>query len=303
MHTTYQSRPPFAVSILLAALSGLTGVGCGGGDDADGPGTASNQDGGAQEPGGDGDSGGGSGSSEGTDGENGGNGGESSADGSGGDTGASGGNGSGGGEPVVDPRANPIEVPAELVPVVADPGTGPVCSDVDLSSVPPGPNPGYQDETLDDEVLSGEDIWETSFYMMLFANCERQARGLDPFFMYSPEKMLEMQLTYILQGGHDNFGERADIAGGGAAEGAGGAPFIGATMGAMGLNGGEDNNDNGLWDPHEAGRRPGTGLVDHGNAMVDPDNHCVWASVTIGPTADNYMNAVVFYGTKCDAAE
>jgi hypothetical protein len=87
-------------------------------------------------------------------------------------------------------------------------------------------------------------------------NCERQARGLTPFEMWSDETMVEMMETYRFQSGHTNFGERTDIVGGGGAEGASGGPFIGSVMSDHD-RANEDDDGDGLWSPHEVGRRPG----------------------------------------------
>ena len=130
----------------------------------------------------------------------------------------------------VQSMANPIQVPSDLVP--SAPGANQHSSEIfcrylDLSSVVPPPNPGYKTESFGpNTVLSGDDIWITSFYMMLYANCERQARGLSLFSMWSNDIMLELQPTYVHKSGHAGFGERTVIIKTAAAEGAGGGPVI-----------------------------------------------------------------------------
>ena len=91
-------------------------------------------------------------------------------------------------------------VPAELVPdtdVAVDDNTQAVCLYLDLTSVEAPANPGFVDESVDGEFLSGDDIWTAAFYSMVYANCERQARGVKPFRMYSNEKATTATLSVI----------------------------------------------------------------------------------------------------------
>lgn len=201
---------------------------------------------------------------------------------------------------------NPIEVPANLVPNNVDPDTtDAVCQYIDLSCVSPSSNPGYADEAYGDRVFTSDDMWETSFYIMLFVNCERQARGLMPLELYSQDKMLGMHATYRLKEGHEGYEERSEIATGAPSEAAGGGPLIGAEN----VDGDEDDNGNSIWDPQEAGRRAtsghngsaNNGLVDHGDSMTDPTFSCVYATVTMDTNEgeEHRMLDVILYGTEC----
>ncbi len=149
-----------------------------------------------------------------------------------GDGGTGGGGGSG----------NLIEVPQDLLGDITD--SGPArCKRVDLQSVPVPPNPGYGFETVDSQTICGDELWKMAFYTMLYSNCERQARGLTPFRMYPAEKMVAMQETVKgISEPHEGFGDRTDIAGGGGAEGHGGGPLPGATMGSQDYDEDDDNN-------------------------------------------------------------
>ena len=132
-------------------------------------------------------------------------------------------------------------------------------------------------------------------YAMLYANCERQVRHLPPFFMWSNDIMLELQPTYVFQSGHGGFGARTEIIRTLAAEGAGGGPVVGNEI-PKGRAAQEDTILNRHWDPLESARVAVEGLVNHGDALRDPDKHCVWASVTLGPRDDDWMSAVLLYG-------
>ena len=213
---------------------------------------------------------------------------------------------SGNGTPITTPPttstpsnpSNPIQVPANLVPTGIDPSrTDSACRFVDLSSVSPPSNPGYPGESIANESLTGDQIWETSFYMMFFTNCERQARGVEPFKMDSDDKMIEMQKTYIFKGAHDGYEERSQIASGMPSEGTGGGPLPGA--GIWSIDTKEDNNGNGVWDPQEAGRRSTSNLVDHGDSMIHPKYSCVYATITIDPNDDERFLSILFYGDIC----
>lgn len=197
------------------------------------------------------------------------------------------------------PPANLIEVPAHLVP--NKPGVHRetqeiLCEDVNLGSVEVPPNPGYPNESNGAESLSGNDMWATTFYMMLYANCERQARNIAPFRLWSFDIMLQLQPTYALRSGHEGFGARAKITRGVVAEGSGGAPLVGSENKSE-----DDFFPNGVWDPIESARRTFTGLVFHGGAMRDPQKTCVWAGATVGPNPqDNRMATTFFYGSTCE---
>ena len=200
------------------------------------------------------------------------------------------------------PLGNPIEVPASLLPAVM--GATPASSELycrywDLTSIKPPQNPGIPDEAIGDMVLSGDDIWETSFYMMLYSNCERQVRGLEPFAMWSNDIMVRLQPTYVFESGHKKFGERAGIVRGVVAEGAGGAQRVGAPIPSRRIARGEDTIPDMIWNPLESARVAVAGLVNHGDAMRDAMYTCVWATVTLGPEANDWMSAILLYGRSC----
>ena len=106
--------------------------------------------------------------------------------------------------------------------------------------------------------------------------------------------MLQLQSTYIYQSGHSNFGDRVDIINAGAAEGAGGAPLIGNEIPPNKAL--DDTILNREWDPLEAARVAVEGLVNHGDALRNPDMSCVFATVTLGPTDNDWMSAILLYG-------
>ncbi|MEM7337945.1 MAG: hypothetical protein AAF467_04800 [Actinomycetota bacterium] len=200
--------------------------------------------------------------------------------------------------------SNPIAVPVELLGSVASSGAA-RCKFVDLSSVPVPPNPGYVSETLQSQTLSGDEHWALSFSLMLYANCERQARGIEPFSMYAAGTQAAMQQTVLgISESHGRFGERADIAGGLAAEGHGGGP---RPSEPIEHDGGEDDNGDGLWSAREIGRRSvsgnqsndGAGLVDHGDAMTDSKFTCIFAAASLGQSVDHRVDVIIFYGNRC----
>ncbi|MEM9564295.1 MAG: hypothetical protein AAGA93_16855 [Actinomycetota bacterium] len=203
-----------------------------------------------------------------------------------------------------DDPANPIAVPAGLFGGVTT--SGPArCIFADLRSVPVPPNPGYVGESVDGQTITGDELWAITFYLMLYSNCERQARGLEPFRMYPADKQLAMQQTVLgISESHGGFGDRADIAGGLAAEGHGGGPRPGEPINH---DNGEDTNGDGFWSVDEIGRRSASGnrnngnagLVDHGNAMIDPKYTCIFAAASLGPTADHRVDVIIFYGNRC----
>ncbi len=205
--------------------------------------------------------------------------------------------------PSADPT-NPIAVPAGLFGGVAT--SGPArCIFADLQSVPVQPNPGYVGESVDGQSITGDELWGITFFLMLYSNCERQARGLEPFRMYPTDKQLAMQQTVLgISESHGGFGDRADIAGGLAAEGHGGGPRPGEPIDR---DNGEDTNGDGVWSVDEIGRRSASGnrnngnagLVDHGNAMIDPTYTCIFAAASLGPTADHRVDVIIFYGNRC----
>ncbi|MEM7274463.1 MAG: hypothetical protein AAF547_15365 [Actinomycetota bacterium] len=200
--------------------------------------------------------------------------------------------------------SNPIAVPGGMLAAVAS--SGPArCVFVDLQGVPVPPNPGYAGETVDGQTITGDELWATTFYLMLYSNCERQARGLEPFRMYPTEKQLAMQQTVLgISESHGGFGDRADIAGGLAAEGHGGGPRPGE---AIEHDTPEDSNGDGVWSPNETGRRAASGnqsngnsgLVDHGDAMIDPKYTCIFAAASLGQTADHRVDVIIYYGNRC----
>ncbi|MEM8618083.1 MAG: hypothetical protein AAGF73_00035 [Actinomycetota bacterium] len=221
----------------------------------------------------------------------------------------SGGSGAGGGSTGGDAptgdlplRDNPIEVPQEFLAEATNPGDA-KCKFVDLHTVPAPPNPGFVGESLGGEHVDGQMMWEVGFYLMLYANCERQARGIEPLRMWSAEQMVAMQATYLGQSGHSGYGERGDIVGGGTAEQAGGTLLVGSISHSPTA----DDDDDDLWSPHEVARRSASGrqhndtvgLVDHGGAMIDPGRRCIFGTATIGPIANGFMNVVLFYGNTC----
>ncbi|MCP3990385.1 MAG: hypothetical protein GY724_15010 [Actinomycetia bacterium] len=177
---------------------------------------------------------------------------------------------------------------------------------MDLHTVPVPQNPGFQGETLGSESVSADELWAISFYTMLYSNCERQARSLEPFKMYSGEKQVAMQQTVLgISQSHGGFGDRADIAGGLAAEGHGGGPLLGMEIAGHDMS--EDDDSNGLWSAHEIARRSasgnqqndGAGLVDHGGAMTGTKYSCVYAAASLGATANGRMDLIIFYGSRC----
>ncbi|MEM9130857.1 MAG: hypothetical protein AAGE88_00845 [Actinomycetota bacterium] len=200
--------------------------------------------------------------------------------------------------------SNPIAVPVGLLDGVAAGGAA-RCIFVDLQSVPVPPNPGYVGETVEGQSISGDELWAVTFYLMLYTNCERQARGLDPFGMYPADKQLAMQQTVLgIAESHGGFGERADIAGGVTAEGHGGGPRPGEPINH---DVGEDSDADGLWSPNEIGRRAASGnqmngntrLVDHGGAMTAEKYSCVFAAASLGARADHRVDVIIFYGNVC----
>ncbi len=200
--------------------------------------------------------------------------------------------------------SNPIAVPVELLSDVTDSGAA-RCKWVDLHTVPVPPNPGFQGESLDSETVSGDGLWAITFYTMLYANCERQARGLEPFKPYTNEQMVAMQATVLgISEAHGGFGDRSKITGGVTAEGHGGGPLLGLEIASHDSS--EDDDGNGLWSAHEIARRSasgnqqndGAGLVDHGGAMTDPNKSCVYAAASLGATANGRMAIIIFYGSS-----
>ena len=205
---------------------------------------------------------------------------------------------------VVGDPTNPIAVPIDLLAGAAT--TGPArCIRVDLHQVPVPPNPGYRGEELDGQVIGGDDLWAITFYLMLYANCERQVRGLQPFSTYPVAQQLAMQETVLgIDEPHGRFGERVDIAGGLAAEGHGGGPLTGEPIDH---DVGEDDDGDGRWSASEIGRRSvsgnqlngNVGLVDHGDAMIDETYSCIFAAASLGGSADHRVDVIIFYGNRC----
>ncbi|MEM8924574.1 MAG: hypothetical protein AAGD35_13815 [Actinomycetota bacterium] len=201
--------------------------------------------------------------------------------------------------------SNPIAVPVGLLDDGMATSGAARCIFADLRSVPVPPNPGYVGESVGGQTISGDELWAVSFYLMLYANCERQARGVAPFTMYDASKQRAMQQTVLgITESHQGFGERADIAGGVTAEGHGGGP---RPTEAIEHDGPEDTDGNGWWSVDEVGRRAvsgnrssgGTGLVDHGDAMTDPEFRCIFAAATLGAEADHRVDVIIFYGNRC----
>ncbi|KAL3908473.1 MAG: hypothetical protein SGILL_008465, partial [Bacillariaceae sp.] len=175
---------------------------------------------------------------------------------------------------------NPIAVPDHLLPNVNPADVSPedrICERVDFSSMTPPPNPGFRSDT-EFVYVSSDDLWKKSYYMMVYASCERQVRGIDPFTMFTGEQMVLMQENYQYKAGHDDADDRFAIAGGEPAEGAGGGPLIGAWNGDWAIF---DTNDDGLWDAMESGRRDASFLLDHGTSMIDPKMTRVFATTTV----------------------
>ncbi len=198
---------------------------------------------------------------------------------------------------------NPIAVPMSFVADATNPGDA-KCKFVDLHTVEAPPNPGFVGETYGGEVITADQMWEVSFYLMLYANCERQARGLAPLRMYSAEQMLAMQQTVLgISSSHEGFGERGDIAGGATAEQHGGTLLVGIISHSPTA----DDDDDDLWSPHEVARRSASGrqhndtvgLVDHGGAMVSEKYSCIFGGVSTGVSDNGRMDVVLFYGTRC----
>ncbi|MEM8706587.1 MAG: S-layer homology domain-containing protein [Actinomycetota bacterium] len=198
---------------------------------------------------------------------------------------------------------NPIAVPTGFLAGATNPGDA-KCKFVDLHTVAPPPNPGFVGETYGGEVISPDQAWETAFYLMLYANCERQARNLAPLRMYTNEQMLAMQQTVLgISSSHEGFGERGDIAGGATAEQHGGTLLVGIVSHSTTA----DDDDDDLWSPHEVARRSASGrqhtdtvgLVDHGGAMVSEKYHCIFGAVSTGVTDNGRMDVILFYGTRC----
>ena len=198
---------------------------------------------------------------------------------------------------------NPIAVPAAFLAGATNPGDA-KCKFVDLHTVAAPPNPGFVGETFGSEVITAEQSWQVSFYLMLYANCERQARGLPPLRMFSDEHMVAMQQTVLgISSSHEGFGERGDIVGGATAEQHGGTLLVGIVSHSETA----DDDDDDLWSPHEVARRSASGrqhndtvgLVDHGGAMVSEKYQCIFGAVSTGVTDNARMDVILFYGTRC----
>ncbi|MEM7322419.1 MAG: hypothetical protein AAF531_04970 [Actinomycetota bacterium] len=198
---------------------------------------------------------------------------------------------------------NPISVPAVFLTEATNPGEA-KCKFVDLHSVQAPPNPGYVGESIDGESVDGDTMWKVAFYLMLYANCERQVRGLQPLQMYTPEQMVEMQQTVIgISTSHQGFGDRGDIVGGVTAEQHGGTLLVGIVSHSTTA----DDDDDDLWSPHEVARRSASGrqhndtvgLVDHGGAMIAEKFTCIFSAASLGDSANARMAVIMFYGTKC----
>ena len=198
---------------------------------------------------------------------------------------------------------NPIAVPVGFLADATNPGDA-KCKFVDLHTVEAPENPGYVGETFGTEVISADDMWQVAFYLMLYANCERQVRGLHPLRMYSDEKMVAMQQTVLgISSSHQGFGARGDIAGGATAEQHGGTLLVGIVSHSPTA----DDDDDDLWSPHEVARRSASGrqhndtvgLVDHGGAMVSERYSCIFAAVSTGVADNGRMDVILFYGTSC----
>ncbi|MEM9747084.1 MAG: hypothetical protein AAF945_10360 [Actinomycetota bacterium] len=206
-------------------------------------------------------------------------------------------------ERVNPPPSNPIEVPTQFLGDANNPGDA-KCKFVDLHTVAPPPNPGFVGEALGDESVDGQTMWEVAFYLMLYANCERQARGIAPLEMWSGDLMVELQSTVLgISQSHGGFGERSDMVGGATAEQHGGTLLVGIVSHSPTA----DDDDDDLWSPHEVARRSASGrqhndtvgLVDHGGAMIDPNKRCIFGAASLGPTADARMDVILFYGSTC----
>ncbi|MEO1057288.1 MAG: hypothetical protein AAFY28_10285 [Actinomycetota bacterium] len=200
-------------------------------------------------------------------------------------------------------RNNPIAVPYEFLADATNPGEA-KCKFVDLHTVQPSPNPGFVGERLDDEHVDGQTMWEVAYYLMLYANCERQARGIEPLRMWSDQQMVDLQATVLgIETSHGGFGDRGDIVGGGTAEQHGGTLLVGIVS----HHATADDDEDGFWSPHEVARRTASGrqhnnnagLVDHGGAMVDPKKQCIFGAASLGATANARMDVILFYGTTC----
>ncbi|MEM7142272.1 MAG: S-layer homology domain-containing protein [Actinomycetota bacterium] len=198
---------------------------------------------------------------------------------------------------------NPIAVPAHFIAGATNPGDA-KCKFVDLHTVEAPPNPGFVGETYGGEVITAQQSWEVSFYLMLYANCERQARGLTPLRMFAADDMVAMQQTVLgISTSHGGFGERGDIVGGATAEQHGGTLLVGIVSHSTTA----DDDDDDLWSPHEVARRSASGrqhndtvgLVDHGGAMVSEKYKCIFGAVSTGVTDNARMDVILFYGTNC----
>ena len=205
--------------------------------------------------------------------------------------------------PTAGSADNPISVPVEFLADANDPSDA-KCKFVDLHTVSAPPNPGFVGETLEHESIDGETMWQVAFYLMLYANCERQVRGLEPLRMYTAEQMVAMQQTVIgIEKSHGGFGERGDIAGGATAEQHGGTLLVLE----LSHHATADDDGDGLWSPHEVARRSASGrqhnntvgLVDHGGAMVSEKYKCIFGAATLGTSANARMDVILFYGTRC----
>ncbi len=199
--------------------------------------------------------------------------------------------------------SNPIAVPVAFLAEATNPGEA-KCKFVDLHTVEAPTNPGFVGETLGSEHVDGDTMWEVSFYLMLYANCERQARGLQPLEMYTAEQMVEMQTTVLgINTSHGGFGTRGDIVGGATAEQHGGTLLVGEPSHSPTA----DDDDDDLWSPHEVARRSASGrqhndtvgLPDHGGAMVSEKYKCIFGAVSLGASANARMDVILFYGTAC----
>ncbi|MEM9466243.1 MAG: S-layer homology domain-containing protein [Actinomycetota bacterium] len=198
---------------------------------------------------------------------------------------------------------NPIAVPIQFLADATNPGEA-KCKFVDLHTVEAPPNPGFVGETFGGEVITPQQNWEVAFYLMLYANCERQARGLAPLRMFTDDQMLAMQQTVLgISSSHEGFGERGDIVGGATAEQHGGTLLVGT----ISHNLTADDDDDDLWSPHEVARRSASGrqhndtvgLVDHGGAMVSEKYQCIFGAASTGVTDNGRMDVILFYGTRC----